>query len=64
MVLDFNLRARVYSLQQLLQNLSLDGVGFLGANARTLLIQYDARVVSQRALLDHLLALERQVSSL
>lgn len=62
MKLDLKLRARVFSLERMLKNLALDGVGFLGANAITLLVQYDARRISQKRLLSILLSLEKQVS--
>ncbi|GGX00714.1 urea carboxylase [Pigmentiphaga litoralis] len=57
-VLDLNLRFRIHALMEALRATPIDGVQEMSPGVRSLQIRYDSRVVSQRALLEGLLALE------
>ena len=58
MELDLRFRFRVHALMEALKAEPVPGVLELSPGVRSLQIKYDGRVIHQRALLDHLLALE------
>ncbi|WP_028693867.1 urea carboxylase [Pseudomonas cremoricolorata] len=58
-VLDIALRLRIHLLMQALDARPLPGIEELAPGVRSLQVRYDGQVLHQRALLEHLLELER-----
>lgn len=61
MVLDLRLRFRVFGLMETLQCDPISGILELAPGVRSLQIQYDSRVIHQKALLDRLIAAEDRI---
>ncbi|GAA4338637.1 urea carboxylase [Pigmentiphaga soli] len=57
-VLDLNLRFRIHALMEALRATPVDGVLELSPGVRSLQVRYDSRRISQRELVERLLALE------
>jgi urea carboxylase len=64
LVLDLELRFRVYALMQWLEQQSVAGILDLTPGIRSLQVHYDPQVIAQRALLELLLSGERELPSL
>lgn len=60
-ILDLTLRFRVHALMQALGGSPVTGIIELSPGVRSLQVNYDSRVISQRALVDALLEIERSL---
>jgi len=64
LVLDWNLRFRVHALQTALEAQQLNGIVDLTPGIRSLQVHYDSRRLSRQALLDALIAIERNLPAI
>jgi len=64
MELDINLRFRVHALMLRLKELAIDGLKELTPGIRSLQVHYDSRVIKLDALLDRLVAVEKELKDI